>query len=259
MTAHELVSRKRLRYLRDRLQRVVNKRPKLSYKQYSELAFWRQELENIVSWYEGRLDRFWERLPPEKADKVTAYDQITNAVLTWSQVNWSYYPEHLLLPTGYFAGMRLLDVGCGPIPRARVFQQCQLYALDPLLNLYREAGFPLEHYKDVTFVGAGAEAIPFEDNFFDAVISVNAIDHVDDFTAAAGEIARVLKPNGIVRLEIDYHEPTICEPCALNDEAVLRAFGPMNVRKVAQRRCSELSPEGQDKQILTVWSGKVDP
>ena len=35
--------------------------------------------------------------------------------------------------------------------------------------------------------------MPFEDGFFDAVISVNAIDHVNDFAETAKEIKRVLK------------------------------------------------------------------
>ena len=254
MIASRLLSARNVRYLRYRVERSLHWGPDISYKEHTELAFWRRELEKIVAWYDGRLKRHWDRPSPPATEKISDYDPVTNAVLTWAHVNWHYYPEHLLIPTNYFANMRLLDVGCGPLPRARVFEQCEPYGLDPLVDLYREAGFPIDHHKDYRFVCAGAEAIPFADGFFDAVISVNAIDHVEDFSAAASEMIRVLKPGGILRLEIHYHAPTICEPWALSDESVARAFHPMKVRKIAQRRCSEVAAGGRDDEVLTVWS-----
>ena len=76
--------------------------------------------------------------------------------------------------------MKVLDVGSGPFPSALCFQGCDIYNLDPLMDKYIAAGYPLHCYESrARFVQAKAEAIPFEDGFFDAVISVNAIDHVD--------------------------------------------------------------------------------
>lgn len=237
------------------LGRLLRRTPDLTYKQYSELAFWRGELNNIVEWYEGRLAELWGQPPPAPAVKVSRYDPVTNAVMTWAQVNRHYYPDHLMVPTDYFANMRLLDVGCGPIPRVRVFDGSERYGLDPLVNMYRAAGFPSQ-YDDFSFVHGCAEAMPFEGGSFDAVISVNAIDHVDDFQAAAREIERVLKPGGIVRMEIHYHQPTVCEPCALDDDIVRSSFRALPLRKLAQRRYSDLDADGKATEILTVWSNR---
>jgi SAM-dependent methyltransferase len=75
--------------------------------------------------------------------------------------------------------------------------------------------------------------MPFENHFFDAVISVNAIDHVDDFFKTASEIIRVLKPNGKIRLHVHYHIKTQTEPLELNDTIVENAFrGIQNFKKI---------------------------
>lgn len=70
--------------------------------------------------------------------------------------------------------MKLLDIGSGPMPSATCFKDCQLYCLEPLLPKYLEAGFPLHYYKNFKFIHGVSENIPIEDNFFDAVISVQA-------------------------------------------------------------------------------------
>lgn len=97
--------------------------------------------------------------------------------------------------------------------------------------------------------------MPFPDNFFDAVISVNAIDHVDDFEQTSKEIERVLKPSGKIRLHIHYHKKTSTEPLELSDKIVGDAFSwCKNFRKVGesfQSRGYELINE-DEKYVL--WS-----
>lgn len=45
---------------------------------------------------------------------------------------------------------------------------------------------------------AGLEALPFADSLFDAVISGEVLEHLADDAAAAGELARVMKPGAIL-------------------------------------------------------------
>lgn len=71
---------------------------------------------------------------------------------------------------------------------------------------------------------ASAEKMPFADAFFDAVISVNAIDHVDDFAAVALEIKRILKSNGLFCMHVHYHRATKCEPIELNDQVFIKHY-----------------------------------
>lgn len=133
------------------------------------------------------------------------------------------YPRHLMLPADFFTGMRVLDVGCGPIPYASAFTGCNMWGIDPLLEGYREAGYDLSR---MTYICAPAERMPFDDGFFDAVISMNALDHVDDFDKTAAEIRRVAKH--LIHLEVHYHEPTVCEPHRLDDDRMRSAFPGMN-------------------------------
>ena len=63
-------------------------------------------------------------------------------------------------------------------------------------------------YETTDVVGVG-ENLPFEDGVFDAVFSLNVLEHVRDPFTCAKEIARVLKPNGklycVVPLMAPYH------------------------------------------------------
>ncbi len=135
------------------------------------------------------------------------------------------YLEDLELTPDAFQGMKLLDIGSGPMPSATCFKGCQIYCLEPLLHKYLEIGFPLHYYENVTFIHGVSEAIPVEDNFFDAVISVNAIDHVDDIRKTATEIKRVLKTDGLFRMNVHYHPPIKCEPIDFDDDFFQELFG----------------------------------
>ena len=66
--------------------------------------------------------------------------------------------------------------------------------------------------------------MPFSDNSFDAIISVNAMDHFDDLQKVSSEIKRILKTDGRVRFHIHYHVSTILEPNELNDEIIKSFF-----------------------------------
>lgn len=49
-----------------------------------------------------------------------------------------------------------------------------------------------------------AEALPFAENSFDAVVSLSVLEHVKDPKTAASEMVRVLKPGGIIHLEVPF-------------------------------------------------------
>jgi hypothetical protein len=49
----------------------------------------------------------------------------------------------------------------------------------------------------------------------------------------------VLRHDGDVYIEVEYHEPTVTEPIALNDERVCRAFGELKMEKVISRTGAE--------------------
>ena len=243
------------------LDQIVRLQRGLPQKQYSEWNFWRQEISRYIDWYEGKIDYLWGVPRPPDEIKITGYGLKENAIRTWaySSANKTLkYPRRLFIPRDYFSEKRILDVGCGPIPCALAFIDCEIYGLDQLVDEFKELGFPLDDYSErLTYVQGSAESMPFEDNFFDAVISVNAIDHVDDFSAAAKEISRVLRPEGTLRMETHYHQPTTTEPWSLNDDMVIKHFGHLGIRKVHERPFTEVNLEVPERgEKLVVWANR---
>jgi ubiquinone/menaquinone biosynthesis C-methylase UbiE len=194
-------------------------------KQSAEIKFWQKEIQRYLKWYRGELKDLYGYSPPS-VNKVIAYTEELSAILTFFETHQKKkYLSDLLLEKDSFTGLKLLDIGSGPFPSALCFENCEVYSLDPLFDRYFAAGFPIHCYEPRgRFVQAKAEAIPFEDGYFDAVISVNAIDHVDDFEKTGKEIKRILKPIGRFRMHVHYHAKTTAEPIELNDEVFLKNY-----------------------------------
>lgn len=197
-----------------------------SQKYAGEERFWRQQVVRLLQWYEGELPLHYGTGSPDPSERVCHRTVEHSAILTW--FNLHQKPKYLVdlqLAPNAFDGMRVLDVGCGPMPSAEAFENCERYCLDPLIPEYLKAGYPLHYYRTGTrFVHGYSEAMPFNDDFFDAIISVNAIDHVDDIHRTALEIGRVLKPRGLLRIHAHYHKVTRTEPLELNDDVMAKAF-----------------------------------
>jgi SAM-dependent methyltransferase len=212
-------------------------RAKRKYK--AELAYWREELEHLRKWHEDRSIDWWG-IPPVAAEAKVSTSTISavNAVMTMHSVRPNYL-EELQLGRDALAGQTVLEVGCGPLAPLLQFSACVRHGVDPLINLYLDSGWPLYDY-DAKFVSARAERMPYANSYFDAVISVNALDHVDDFRQAAAEIQRVVKVGGSLYFEIEYHSPTVNEPQKLNDDVVLDSFRNCELRKVCERGKREM-------------------
>lgn len=111
------------------------------------------------------------------------------------------------LAKGGFEEGTILDIGCGSgevlIEIARAFPKAELVGLDqsePLLEIARSSTEKACLSNQLKFKKGDAQAIPFEDNSFDVVVSVNTFHVVDDPIAMLNEIERVLKPEGILGL-----------------------------------------------------------
>lgn len=204
-------------------------RPKTKHE--AELQWWLREVADVLlPWYRGKLPEAWGRKLP--ADKVTdCYTEWENAVATMAAAQADYYSGHLRLPADRQLG-RLLDVGSGPLLPARHLTCTELWCADPLLLTYKNAGL---------LVDCGAVLLPFAaenlwtvpSRWFDTVVAVNALDHVGNFVAVAAEIERVLKPDGLIRLSVNYHPPTDSEPIQLSDEIVKAAFREHSLRRLS--------------------------
>jgi ubiquinone/menaquinone biosynthesis C-methylase UbiE len=93
---------------------------------------------------------------------------------------------------------RVLEIGVGTglsLPHYPPVDE--LVAADPSEPMLRRARHrAAELGRDVTFVEARAEQLPFEDDSFDTVVSMVVLCTVGDQRCALQEIRRVLRPNG---------------------------------------------------------------
>lgn len=225
-------------------------------KNQGELEFWAKELELYKKWYLGEIGELHGEKRPLESQKIKVGSLKDSAILTWGRIHQqAKYLRDLGLSMDSFSGMQLLDIGSGPIPSALAFENCTVHCLDPLLPEYLSVGFPLHYYERARFVHASSEDIPYPDQYFDAIISVNALDHVDDFARTVQEIRRVFKAGGKMRFHLHYHAPRLLEPIALDDNVVSQAFnwcpGFRKVNETKKKYCAQL-PHGDE--VYAVWS-----
>lgn len=221
-------------------------------KERDEISFWRNEIRRFEDWFEGRCT-LWDVPPPQSLpeDRIEKrFDRRSNALATYA-MNSRRYQQALDVDRGYFAGRRVLDVGCGPLGFLASFDDCERYGVDPLIREYEALGYPLGKVP-IKFEASPAEALPFQDGFFDAVISVNALDHVECFEDAVCEIARVTKRGGEFISSLNYRDvPTPTEPEVFDEGRVRSAFaGKFAGGPCREDSSEELMKEGVVKRVL---------
>ena len=94
---------------------------------------------------------------------------------------------------------RLLEIGYGSgVFMPELSRHCRnLYGIDPHPMPERIEAVLAESGVSATLSQGGAESLPFDDGFFDAVIAVSSMEYVEEIEQACREIERVLAPRGI--------------------------------------------------------------
>jgi ubiquinone/menaquinone biosynthesis C-methylase UbiE len=107
-------------------------------------------------------------------------------------------------------GERILDVGCGPGFYVAglsgvVGDGGQVTGVDPNPSMLAGATRRTDGMPNVTLLEGEATALPVEDSSYDAVLSVQVCEYVEDVGAALAEMERVLKPGGrLVIWDVDW-------------------------------------------------------
>jgi ubiquinone/menaquinone biosynthesis C-methylase UbiE len=143
------------------------------------------------------------------------------------------FQEPFGLSSDFYEGKRMLDVGCGPAGSLEwATMAAERVGLDPLIGRYRSLGFDEQRMR---YVEARSEEMPFADESFDVVSTLNSLDHVEDVRRTIAEMIRVLTVNGSVLLLVEVnHRPTVTEPATLPWE--LPSWFGSSMRTVLERR-----------------------
>lgn len=113
---------------------------------------------------------------------------------TFGRISSAFIPA-LLDSVGLHAGMALLDVACGPglVSAAAAARGARVTGLDFAPNMVAEAS---RRHPALTFREGDAEALPFADASFDAVVIGFGLHHFPLPGRALAEARRVLRPGG---------------------------------------------------------------
>jgi ubiquinone/menaquinone biosynthesis C-methylase UbiE len=101
--------------------------------------------------------------------------------------------------------MRILDCACGRgfyLNMYRYVSGCKLVGLELEDEIIRKAQRNVGHLPDITLTRGNIYHLPFPDNYFDAVILSEILEHIDDDVAGLREVRRVLKPGGVVAITV---------------------------------------------------------
>jgi SAM-dependent methyltransferase len=93
---------------------------------------------------------------------------------------------------------RLLEVGYGSgVWMPELARHCEeLFGIDPHPRNRDVAAVLERHGVAATLLSGDVTRLPFADRFFDGVVTISALEYVDDLEAACAELRRVLVPGG---------------------------------------------------------------
>jgi SAM-dependent methyltransferase len=110
-------------------------------------------------------------------------------------------------------GGSVLDLGCAfGYGTAIVARRHEVVGADASAAFVERARL---RYRNIQFIQAPAEAVPFRDGSFDAVLLLDVIEHVHREEPVLAEIARVLRPGGTLVLSAP-HKGLLCWLDSLN-------------------------------------------
>lgn len=98
-------------------------------------------------------------------------------------------------------GASILDVGVGLGRVLSPLDKLQRYGIDISLDYLRKA-----REKGISVAFARIEDMPYRDEFFDAVVTCDVLEHVLDLHACTTQILRVLRPGGYLVVRVPYKE-----------------------------------------------------
>src|SRR5450432_339508 len=115
-------------------------------------------------------------------------------------------------------GERVLDIGCGSGWATRLLARLvgegpegfgQVVGLDVADEMVRQAREASKDFDNILYVWGSAQQIPWEENFFDKVLSVESFYYYPDQDRALMELFRVVAPKGKLFILINLYKDNV--------------------------------------------------
>ena len=131
---------------------------------------------------------------------------------------------------------KILDVGCGTGKGQESFGKLgTVFGVD-----FSQDALMFCHERGLERIArANAEALPIQSEVFDTVVTLDTIEHIPDDHKAVSEIARILKPGGVLLLNVPAYQ---------------WLWGPHDVALMHQRRYTRT----QVRNLLTTNGFKIE-
>ncbi len=126
--------------------------------------------------------------------------------LEWKRGYWNNVLNLLKESIKLKPGQKILDAGCGPAGVYISLPSYEVTAFDPLLDTYHQTldHFKKEMYPGVKFITESLENF-HDDNLYDVIFCMNAINHVAQIRDAFQTLYRHCKKGGRLIVSIDAH------------------------------------------------------
>jgi ubiquinone/menaquinone biosynthesis C-methylase UbiE len=112
-----------------------------------------------------------------------------------------FFQKRLIKKLDLREGQNVLDIGCGTgwavFHMADIIkEEGRAYGIDLSSKMIEMAKMKSSNYTNVYFFKVPARRLPFEENYFDLMISTNAFHHFSEPKKVLEEVYRVLVPGG---------------------------------------------------------------
>jgi ubiquinone/menaquinone biosynthesis C-methylase UbiE len=152
--------------------------------------------------------------------------------------------------------IKALDVGCGlgfPLIELsqRLGNSCKMYGIDPWEAVIKRINLKIKTYnlKNVIAIKGVAEKLPFDDNYFNLIVSNNGINNVNYLHKSLNECSRVSKMGAQFTITINL-EDTMIEFYNLFEKILIKNSLVEEVKKMKQQIYSKRKPLKEIKNLL---------
>jgi SAM-dependent methyltransferase len=192
----------------------------------AELRFWLEDWDPVIragGYHPGDVEAIIGE--PPAADYETRRRQIARATVARVEREAGLAPE-------IWRDKVVVDIGCGPLGFPDACPARVSIGVEPLAGRFAAHGLLLDG--PGLYLPVAAEAMPLVDATVDVVVARNSLDHVTDPGAVVAEAHRVLRPGGLLVVNVDIDSPpTAAEPHTFSEgdlRELLRALELRDLR-----------------------------